>query len=291
MNTNSIFIFLLLIVNLESFISPNICISKYRQQTKNLAKLNLEDINSDNSTNIYIGSIADYKLLPIGNSTLLEKEPINNSLNLDNMIDYLSELVKVLNFDNKKEEIANFLNNSIIWDKNIIMDAVKDKLSNLDIKISKREMNILKKKYKENPKLFQLENLNNDFLFLNPIKKGKLIKMLEYLITKNLNKNDKDEMIEFIKYCRIYTNYVFIYKIDTNFIYSIVGEVNNKTFIVKGILRNYLVNKETSFLEIKDKLDNWIIVNNNEINKIDYSFLQNTRFNRYIFRISFVEND
>ncbi len=296
MYKNILLNFLLLIVNLKSFINPSVYISKHQQQNKNIYKMNFDNIDPDNSTNIYIGSIADYKLIPMGNSTLLDREHENDSISIDSMIGYLSELMKKLNLNlnDKKEELEEFFNNTVDWNKENIIDAVKDKMDDLNLNISKKEMSLLKKKYKDNPKLFQFGNFNKEFIFLTPINKGKFIKMLEYLRTKKLNKNNRKEVIEFIKYCRIYTNYVFVYKIDDDFIYGVVGEVNNGKYIIKGILRNFMINEDATFLEIREKFDNYIILNNNEINEIDYSFILtnvNSIFKRYVYTVSFTEED
>jgi hypothetical protein len=281
-----------------------------------------------NQNNIYIGLLADNKLLPIDDYEVIESKyslfikgersnPDNNSdSNINRLLIYITNMMS--EFKNESE---------ILWSKENIMKELKNnitdkKIENIKKKFSSSELNILKQKYHKNPNLFKFMNktfdvnsasrsdingkslymlLDIQYEFLSPIKKGNLTKLLTNLQKSNIVSDEVyNEIKEFVKYSKIFTNYVFICKDkDKKFLYGIVGEVKNKKYIIKGIIRNYLpeapkarelcshLKNNLNFLDIKNSFTDYIIKNHKEINEVVYNKLYKSIFIKYIYKINF----
>ncbi len=252
---------------------------------------NNENNRETNSTNIHFGHIAESKLSPIGNSTLWERDLSKRTpLSIDKMINYVTEIVKMFDMNKEKETLENLIDESLELDKDAILEILKSKLESSDMLASKSEIDAIKQRYKDNPELFKFTNYTNNFVILDSTNRLKLKKMLKYLISGKINQLHMNEIIEFMKYCNIDSNTVVVYKKDENFIYCIVGMIRNRKYIVKGIIRNYLMDETINFLDIKDRLETFV-KSDKTIDDIDYSFLMNTIFKRYVYQISFLEND
>ncbi len=209
----------------------------------------------------------------VKNDTKIEKQITNVKKDLyetysDNLYETLEILIKDTDIEDDKEAIISL---GIGLFRNIF---------------SKNDMMKFKNKYSINPEAFQTGDIT--FKFLSPILKGRLLKWFDSFEENNLHESEINEIKEFEKLCRNYTNFVYVCMHKNEQIYSIVGNVSENKFYIRGILRNFWAFKENdlTFVKIKDKFKAYLEIYSNEnIYDINIDNLKDSCFKRYIFSI------
>ena len=261
----------------------------------NLSSRNNDDLNASNSTN------------NINFSKLYNLNDNENKLSESNQI--LSLLTNIRKNDSdiknndiiaveeiKEKNIYETYSNDLFDTLELLIkdtDIEEDKEAIISLGIGlyrnifdKNDMIKFKNKYNINPESFQTGDIT--FKFLSPILKGRLLKWLESFNEKELNESEIIEIKEFLKVCRNYTNYVYYCMYKNELLYSIVGNVSENKFNIKGIFRNYWITKKNdlTFVKIKDKFRAYLaIFSNEDINDINIDGLKNTCFKKYILSI------